>query len=137
MLMSSPDVAVWIASQTIDMRKGCFSLAVLVQQEFELDPKSSQLFVFFGRGGTKVKLLQWDRNGFVLTYKCLADGRFRPPKLGGKKYKVSLSDLNLLLEGIDLTHRRLRVMSPLETLEIDFYNLKWRLEVVKFEMSVE
>ncbi len=106
MLMCSPDVQVWIAAEAIDMRKGCFRLAALVQQDFELDPKNSHLFVFFARGNRKVKLLQWDRNGFVLTYKCLADGRFRPPKVGGKKYKVSLSDLNLLLEGIDLIHKQ-------------------------------
>ncbi len=106
MLMLSPDIQVWVAAQKTDMRKGCFSLAVLVQQEFELDPKSSHLFVFFSSVGNKVKLLQWDRNGFVLTYKCLADGRFRLPKVGGKKYKMSLSDLNLLLEGIDLTHQQ-------------------------------
>lgn len=77
-----------------------------VQQEFEMDPKSSHLFVFFGRSGDKVKLLQWDRNGFVLTYKCLAEGRFRAPRVGGKRYKMSLSDLNLLLEGIDLMHKQ-------------------------------
>jgi len=41
MLMISQDRQVWVASQKIDMRKGCFSLAMLVQQEFELDPKSS------------------------------------------------------------------------------------------------
>ena len=109
MMITSSDVQVWVASQATDMRKGCFSLAVFVQQEFALDPKSNQLFVFFSRGGTKVKLLQWDRNGFVLTYKCLAEGRFRVPQVGGKKYKVSMSDLNLLLEGIDLTNnQRLR-----------------------------
>ena len=111
MLIISPDIQVWIASQPIDMRKGCFSLVVLVSQEFELDPRNNHLFVFFGKGARKVKLLQWDRNGFVLTYKCLAEGRFRLPKVGGKKYKVSLSDLNLLLEGIDLTHKqRLRAI---------------------------
>lgn len=111
MLLTSADAQVWVASQATDMRKGCFSLAAFVQQEFALDPKSNQLFVFFGRGGTKVKLLQWDRNGFVLTYKCLADGRFRVPQVGGKKYKISISDLNLLLEGIDLTNKqRLRAI---------------------------
>ena len=111
MLLTSADAQVWVASQATDMRKGCFSLAAFVQQEFGLDPKSNQLFVFFGRGGTKVKLLQWDRNGFVLTYKCLADGRFRVPQVGGKKYKISMSDLNLLLEGIDLTNKqRLRAV---------------------------
>jgi len=111
MLMISPDVQVWITSLPIDMRKGCFSLAAVVQQEFELDPRNSHLFVLFSRGGQKVKLLQWDRNGFVLTYKCLAERKFRPPQVGGKKYKVGLSDLNLLLEGIDLTNKqRLRTV---------------------------
>lgn len=111
MLLGSPDVSVWVASQPVDMRKGCFSLAAMVQQEFALDPKSSHLFVFFGRGSAKVKILHWDRNGFVLTYKCLSDGRFRLPKIGGKKYKISMSDLNLLLEGVDLTNRqRLRAV---------------------------
>lgn len=111
MLLTSADAQVWVASQATDMRKGCFSLAAYVQQEFALDTKSNQLFVFFSRGGTKVKLLQWDRNGFVLTYKCLADGRFRVPQVGGKKYKISMSDLNLLLEGIDLTNKqRLRAV---------------------------
>jgi transposase len=109
--MISPDIQVWVAAQKTDMRKGCFSLAALVQQEFELDPKNSHLFVFFSSAGDKVKLLQWDRNGFVLTYKCLVDGRFRLPKVGGKKYKISLSDLNLLLEGIDLANKqRLKVV---------------------------
>jgi transposase len=111
MLISSPDVQVFVAATTTDMRKGCFSLAALVQQEFELDPKSNHLFVFFGKGSSKVKILHWDRNGFVMTYKCLADGRFRLPKVGGKKYKISMSDLNLLLEGIDLTNKqRLRAV---------------------------
>ncbi len=111
MLITSPDIAVFVASQTIDMRKGCFSLAALVQQEFALDPKGNHLYVFFGKGGSKVKILQWDRNGFVMTYKCLAEGRFRIPKIGGKKYKISMSDLNLLLEGIDLTNKqRLRAV---------------------------
>ncbi len=111
MLIPSPDISVFVAAQTVDMRKGCFSLAAVVQQEFELDPKSNHLFVFFGKGGVKVKILHWDRNGFVMTYKCLAEGRFRLPRISGKKYKISLSDLNLLLEGIDLTTKqRLRAI---------------------------
>lgn len=111
MLISPPNVQIFVASEAIDMRKGCFSLAAMVQQEFELDPKSNHLFVFFGKGSSKIKLLHWDRNGFVLTYKCLSEGRFRIPKVGGKKFKISMSDLNLIMEGIDLTNKqRLRAI---------------------------
>ena len=106
MLSVNPGIKVWVASQATDMRKGCFSLAAMVQQEFNLEPRSSNLFVFFSKGGKKVKLLYWDRNGFVLTYKSLSTGRFRVPQVGGTKYKISISDLTLLLEGIDLTHHQ-------------------------------
>lgn len=95
---------VWVAAEGIDMRKGFHSLAAVIQNEFKLDPKSSHLFVFFSRNGKKVKTLYWDRNGFALWYKSLCDGRFRPPRNTGKPYTISISDLTLLLEGIDLTH---------------------------------
>ena len=105
MLMMSSGLKVWVASQPVDMRKGCFSLAAMVQQTFQLDPRSQNLFVFFSRKCDRVKILHWDRNGFVLWYKCLAQGKYRPPKVGGKRYSISQSDLNLMLEGIDLTHQ--------------------------------
>lgn len=106
MLMLPSNLRVWVASERVDMRKGCFSLAAMVQQNFKLDPQSEHLFVFFGRGGDKVKILFWDRNGYVLYYKCLSQGRFRPPKMSGARYSMSLSDLTMLLEGIDLTDKR-------------------------------
>lgn len=104
MLSFGSGIKVWISSNPVDMRKGSYSLAAMVQQEFKLEPKSSNLFVFFGRNKNRVKILQWDRNGFMLFYKILATGRFRPPKVGGKRYEISMSDLNLLMEGIDLTY---------------------------------
>lgn len=106
MLMMSSGLKVWVSSHATDMRKGCFSLAVLVQQSFKLEPRSQNLFVFFSRKCDRVKILYWDRNGFALWYKCLAKGRYRPPKMDGARYSISQSDLNLLLEGIDLTHEK-------------------------------
>jgi transposase len=111
MLMLSPGHKVWVASEAVDMRKGFNTLAALVQSEFKLDPKEGQLFVFFGQSARKVKILYWDRNGFVLWYKSLAEGRFRPPKIASVRYSISTSDLNCLLEGIDLAHaQRLNVV---------------------------
>jgi len=106
MVLSGWSERVWVSSQPVDMRKGCFSLAALVEREFSLDPRSACVFVFFARTMDKVKLLYWDRTGFVLTYKCLAKGRFRVPKMQGVRYRLSLSDLNCLLEGIDLMDKQ-------------------------------
>jgi transposase len=62
------------------------------------------VFVFFNRGRDKVKLLWWDRHGFWLAYKRLERGRFRLPAPAS----ISRADLMLLLEGVDLSVKRLR-----------------------------
>ena len=88
------------------MRKSINGLSILVSQELKQDPKQAALFVFFNRSRDKVKILYWDRNGFVIWYKCLARGRYRPPELQKPAQKLSVSDLSCLLEGIDLLDGR-------------------------------
>ena len=60
--------------------------------------------MFFNRGRDKVKILWYDRNGWWLMYKRLERGRFSSVTAGS----LSESDLRLVLEGIDLSARRLR-----------------------------
>jgi transposase len=63
----------------------------------------SDTFVFFNRGLDKVKILRYDRHGFWLCYQRLARGRFVLPG----KAALDGVELGLLLEGIDLSVRRL------------------------------
>ena len=60
-------------------------------------------FVFFNRGLDKVKILRYDRHGFWLCYQKLARGRFVLPRSA----LLDGVELGLLLEGIDLSVRRL------------------------------
>ena len=111
MLSMPSEIKVWVASGIVDMRKGCLSLAALIEHDFKLKSQSGELFVFFGRSQAKVKIVYWDRNGYVMWYKTLADGRFRPPRVNKQCYSITVSDLTLLLEGIDLVSaKRLRVV---------------------------
>jgi transposase len=96
--------AVYVAEGAVDLRKSIDSLALLVQTSLPVSPLSGALFVFFNRGRDKVKLLWWDRHGFWLAYKRLERGRFRLPATR----QLTLSDLTLVLEGIDLSVRRLK-----------------------------
>ena len=96
--------AVYVAAQAVDMRKSIDGLALAVQESLPLSPRSGALFVFFNRGRDKVKLLWWDRHGFWLAYKRLERGRFVLPA----QSQLTLADLTLVLEGIDLSVRRLR-----------------------------
>jgi transposase len=97
-------MAVYVAADAIDMRKSIDGLAVLVQESMPVSPLSGALFVFFNRGRDKVKLLWWDRHGFWLAYKRLERGRFRLPAAR----QLTLTDLTLVLEGIDPSVRRLK-----------------------------
>jgi transposase len=61
------------------------------------------LYVFMSKRKDRVKILTWERGGFVLWYKRLEKGRFRLPKAlpDGGSVSLDWGQLSLLLEGID------------------------------------
>jgi Transposase and inactivated derivatives len=105
MLNLPPSVKVYVASDVTDMRRSIDSLSVLVQEVLQKNPFLGHLFVFCSKRGDKIKILYWDRNGFCLWYKRLERGVFRLPKIQAKVFMITPSELNLLLEGIDLTDK--------------------------------
>jgi transposase len=96
--------AVYVVAEPVDLRKSIDGLALAVESRLGASPLSGTVFVFFNRGGDKVKLLWWDRHGFWLAYKRLEKGRFRQPLTAS----ISRSELLLMLEGVDLSVRRFR-----------------------------
>jgi len=107
MLSLPSSVRIYFFDGGIDMRKGFDSLAALVRTS-GLDVFSGHLFVFVSRRCDRVKVLSWQRGGFVLWYKRLEQGRFRRPKLAADATRIELEpdQLILLLEGIDLASVR-------------------------------
>ncbi len=59
---------VYLALGATDLRKSIDGLAILVQESFNTDPFSRSLFVFCNRKKDKIKILEWDNNGFWLYY---------------------------------------------------------------------
>ena len=111
MLTFSPGVRVFVAIARIDGRKGVDGLASLVRSQFAEDPLSGTLYVFFSRRGDRVRVLYWDRDGYVLVTKRLEKGTFRVPWVAASgRVVVEAAELLLVLEGIDLagTKRRPR-----------------------------
>lgn len=58
------------------MRKSFHGLCLLVETEMGLDLMSGDVFVFVNRKRDRMKLLMWDRTGFVIWYKRLEEGTF-------------------------------------------------------------
>lgn len=87
-----------------DMRKGFDGLSGLVTNTMAGDPLSGDVFIFVNRRRDRMKLLIWDRSGFVLWYKRLESGTFELPKPGEGEQSVGISwqKLVLILEGVKL-----------------------------------
>jgi transposase len=96
------------------MRNGIDGLRAKVEQTLRKDPFEGHLFVFVGKALDKVKILFWDRGGFVLYLKRLERGRFQLPVFDAKRRQVEMepAQLAMLLDGIDLNTRRLARWQP-------------------------
>ena len=97
------DVEVYLCREVVDFRKSINGLSALVEEHLGLDPFGPQLFVFCNRRRDKLKILYWERNGYVLWYKRLEKHRFPWPRRD-KSDVVTMTgrELNWLLDGIDL-----------------------------------
>jgi transposase len=106
---------IWLATEPTDMRCGFDRLAALAQTVTGQDPLGGHLFAFRGRGGDRLKILYWDRDGYALWYKRLEEGVFKLPRVkeGAATLELRPSELAMLLEGIDLSSiKRLKRYHP-------------------------
>jgi transposase len=96
---------IWLASEATDMRCGFDRLAERVRAVIGQDPVSGHLFVFRSRRGDRLKILVWDRDGFLLWYKRLEAGVFKLPraKEGARSVELRASELAMVLDGIDVS----------------------------------
>ncbi len=96
-------VRILIGSTPIDMRKSIDGLMAIVQEEMGEDAYSGHLFVFVSRRCDRVKILAWDKGGFVLVYKRLEKGQFKLPHVDPSSMAVEIdaTQLAMLLDGID------------------------------------
>lgn len=121
MLTLPSSVHIYLAAASVDLRKSIDGLSAIVR-EYGHDPYSGHLFVFTSRRGDRVKILTWDRGGFVLYYKRLEKGRFRLPEIavGAREIQLDATQLAMLLDGIDVMRvNRPKVWSPSTSRKLD------------------
>ena len=103
-------VRIYLAAGPVDLRKSIDGLGALARERSH-DLFSGHLFVFTSKRGDRVKILSWDRGGFVLYYKRLERGRFKLPVIapGAVEVELDATQLAMLLDGIDVK----RVKTPM------------------------
>lgn len=80
-MMNLSGKRVYLACGNTDMRKSINGLAAIVEGSFKHDPFDGALFVFCNRRRDRVKILEWDADGFWLHFKRLEKGHFKWPTL--------------------------------------------------------
>jgi transposase len=109
MLTLPPGVRVFVATARVDGRKGIDGLSALVRSQFAEDPLSGSMYVFFSRRADRVRVLYWDRDGYVLLTKRLEKGTYSLPWHEQQgRVVIEAAELLLVLEGIELRGARRR-----------------------------
>lgn len=105
MLTLPSSVRIYVAAEPVDLRRGFDGLAAATRSLIREDPMNGHLFVFLNRRKNRIKLLVWDRTGYLLLYKRLERGTFHlptQPAAGDRHVEMDAGDLGLMLEGVDL-----------------------------------
>lgn len=106
---------VYLHREPVDMRLQRTGLASLAQEVIRQDPFSADaIFAFIGKRYDRVKLLAWEKNGFVLWYKVIeSEEKFVwPREVQDAVVTLTVEQLNWLLDGLDVfrqPHRPLRL----------------------------
>ena len=88
----------FLYGKSVDMRKSFDGLSGLIRDQMHGDPLSGDVFIFINRRRNQIKLLCWEKDGFMLFYKRLERGTFEWPI--GDQSDISIEVLSSMLYGI-------------------------------------
>ena len=100
-----------------DMRMGFDSLCGIVQNELNRNPASGDVFIFINKPRNRIKLLHWERGGYLLYYKRLETGTFDLPEFDSrtKDFCIAWHQLVMLIEGISFKNLKTKKRMDLST----------------------
>ena len=91
-----------VCLQGVDLRKGLDGLYDLIRY-LSLSPTNGDVYVFLNKNRTTMKVLHWERGGFVIYYKRMESGRISHKifiKEGVGFRSIRWDELILFMEGI-------------------------------------
>ena len=94
---------IYIVCGYTDMRRSIDGLCAIVEQQLHMDPRKSAVYLFCGRRCDRIKLLMWDRDGFLLLYKRMeVEGRFRWPRNQTEARLLTWQQFDWLMSGLEI-----------------------------------
>lgn len=105
MLKLQAEQKIFAYREPVDMRKSFDGLISVIRNLVKENPLSGAVFVFRNKRGNYLKLLIWDRTGYVLYAKRLERGKFKM-NFREEKQILNQEQLSFLLDGIALGANR-------------------------------
>jgi len=99
---------VYLAIGATDFRKQAASLVSMVTMQFGLDPFTENcVFIFCNKRRNAIKVLRYDKNGFILASKKLLERmKFQWPKDGSDVKEINIRQVTWLLQGLEIEQKK-------------------------------
>jgi len=88
------------------MRKSFTGLSAMVKHELKDNPLNGDIYIFINRRRNLLKMLYFDRTGYAIWSKQLAQGQFVFDGRGAVTCRLSAAELQCLLDGIEVRNTR-------------------------------
>ena len=104
---------VYLHRDYVDFRKAINGLVEIIESQMSLSPYQDAIFVFCSKTKDKLKVIHWDRTGFVMWYKRLEKSKYAWPvrhdddviELTAEQWQWLLSGYNIvLMQGHEALH---------------------------------
>jgi len=107
-MLSFDGKRICLACGDTDMRKSINGLSARADGDFNLDVYGPAVFVFCNRRKDRLKILEWDGDGFWLHFKRLEKGRFRWPTAEEPMMDLTPEEFLLLLKSPGMIQKVMR-----------------------------
>ena len=100
--------AIYIACGVTDFRMQTNSLCAIVRNKFKLNPFDKIAFIFCNRKRNAIKVLCYDKNGFILAQKTLLNAtkmKFQWPRNSTELKYINKQQLSWLLSGLKIEQK--------------------------------
>lgn len=111
---------IYIAYGATDFRKQISSLCSIVKDNYRMNPYDKSAYIFCNKKRTSIKVLCYDKNGFILAQKTLLDTekmKFQWPRNPYELKNITKQQLSWLLSGLKIEQK-----NSFREIEIDLEN---------------
>lgn len=99
---------IYLAYGATDFRKQTSSLCSIIQNTFNMNPYDRSAYIFCNKKRNSIRVLCYDKNGFVLAQKTLLDTekmKFQWPRNSKELKRIDKQQLNWLLSGLKIEQK--------------------------------